>query len=327
MKDMLTFGESYMAGLWDVEDLEQTLYDMSRERTFRKMLVPRRGGFAEAPSNLRDSDRSIDVIDHHYDLGNDLFEAMLGETMAYTCAYWPSGVDNLDDAQRSKLQMVADKIELQSGMTVLDLGCGFHAFAKYISEKPRYAGVKVHGITLSEEQARVAREYGTVDICDYREAKGKYDRVVSLGLLEHIGYDNYKTFFKVISRCMNQDGIALVHSIGHNASHKTFNPWINKHIFPNGMLPSLKQIAEATERLFTIEDVHNIGTHYPQTLRAWWENCENSELYRSGKYSTEFWRKWKFYLLFSAASFRARAYQLYHVVLTKGRLEQPMRIT
>lgn len=319
--DMLTFGESYMDGLWDVDDLEEHLFQMSRERVFQKMMRPRR--VEQAPVNLHSREKSLEVITTHYDLGNDLFAAMCGETLAYTCGYWKQA-DNLDDAQRAKLALVAEKIELEPGMKVLDLGCGFGAFAKWIQETPRYNGVEVHGITLSQEQAKVARQYGPVEVCDYRDAKGKYDRVISLGLMEHIGYLNYRSYFKTVKRCLNEDGIHLFQTIGHGVSHKTFNPWINKYIFPHGMLPSLTQLCEASERLFTIEDVENFGPDYAKTCRAWWENCDaaRSQL----PYDDRFWRMWKFYLLFSAAGFRNREFQLYQVVQTQRRLTQPRRV-
>lgn len=217
-------------------------------------------------------------------------------------------------------------------MTVLDLGCGWGAFAKYIceqQEKGFYKGVTVHQITLSEPQARVAEKYGTVEVADYRDAKGQYDAVISIGLFEHVGEKHYKSYMKTVWRCLKPEGIAFIHTNGLAVSHKLFNPWINKYIFPYGMMPSIKQIAEAAERLFIIEDIHNIGTDYIQTLRSWWFNCHQSythgPLRFSSRYGPKFWRMWKFYLLFSAASFRNRDFQLYHVVLTKKRSQIPPR--
>ena len=304
--DMLTFGESYMAGLWDSDDLEETIFEMIQEGAFLKMM--RAHQMEKTPG---------DVIKTHYELGNHLFQAMCGPTLSYTCGYWKDA-DTLDRAQRAKLNLVAKKIELEPGMSVLDLGCGLGAFARH------HWNVNVTGVTLSEEQAKIARTFGPVQVCDYSEAQGKYDRVIALGLMEHVGYANYRKLFRTMARCLKPDGIAFVHTIGRNVSHKIHNPWINKYIFPSSMLPSMAQIAEAAERIFVIEDVHNIGTDYPPTIRAWWDNCERNKHWLP--YDDKFWRMWKFYLLLGAASFRSRDYQLYHIVMTKRRSRIPRRV-
>ena len=313
-RDMLTFGESYMDGLWDVPDLEETFFQMIRNGEFLRMM---RAKDVERIS----PERSGEVIKTHYDLGNDLFETMCGPTLSYTCGYWKDAI-SLDEAQKFKMTLVARKIELRPGMSVLDLGCGLGAFGKYFLA----TGIDVTGVTLSAEQAKVASQYGLVQVCDYSEATGQYDRVIALGLMEHVGWQDYRKLFRTMARCLKPDGIAFLHTIARNTSHKIHNPWINKYIFPNSMLPSMRQIAEAAERIFVIEDVHNIADHYPPTIRAWWDNCEKSELRRSGKYSERFWRMWKFYLLLGAASFRSRDYQLYHIVMTKKRDEIPARV-
>ena len=323
LTDMLTFGESYMDGLWDVDDLEETLFEMSRTRVFQKMMRPRRLRKVAADSiNLQNRERSKDVIEGHYDLGNELFEEMIGPTMAYSCGYWRDA-QTLDEAQNAKLNLIANKLELEDGMSVLDLGCGFGCFAQWVNEN--YKDVKVLGVTLSEEQAKIARQHSDVLVCDYRDARGKFDRVISMGLVEHVGYMNYRSYFKTVSRCLEPDGIHVFQFVGHGVSHITFNPWINEYIFPNGQLPSLKQVTEASERLFTVEDVHNFGPDYAKTCRAWWENCERSAYFRS--LPERFQRMWKFYLLFSAAGFRNREFQLYQIVQTKRRLDQPKRVT
>ncbi len=308
MGDMVSFGDAYIAGLWEADDLERTLFEMIQEKAFLKMARPR-------PVNGDDRD----VIATHYDLGNDLFRAMLGETMAYTCAYWKN-TNILDVAQRDKMMRVCQKLELKPGMTVLDLGCGFGAFAKYCEGR----GVIVDGITLSERQAEIASLYGRVSVCDYREATGQYDRVISLGLLEHVGHDHYDDYFRTVDRCLRPNGIHLFQTIAHNATHAMINPWIDKHIFPNAQLPSLSQLCQISERIFTVEDVENFGPDYAKTCRAWWQNCERER--PTLNYSAEFWRMWKLYLLFSAATFRNRGFQLYQVVQTKRRLVQPKRV-
>ncbi len=309
--DMLTFGESYMAGLWDSDDLEETIFEMIQEGAFLKMMR------AKQIEPILPS-KGAEVIKRHYDLGNDLFAAMCGPTLSYTCAFWRNCV-TLDAAQNAKLQLVGRKIELKPGMSVLDLGCGLGAFARHFWD------CDVTGVTLSEEQAKIARTFGPVQVCDYSEAKGQYDRVIALGLMEHVGWQGYRKLMRTMARCLKPDGVAFIHTIGRNVSHKIHNPWINKYIFPNSMLPSMSQIAQAAERIFVIEDVHNIGLDYPPTIRAWWANCERAKA-SLPQYDETFWRMWKFYLLLGAASFRSRDYQLYHIVLTKRRDRIPARI-
>ncbi len=314
---MLTFGESYMAGLWDSDDLEETIFEMIQEGAFLKMMR------AKQIEPILPS-KGAEVIKRHYDLGNDLFAAMCGPTLSYTCGYW-QGLKHpdLDLAQAHKMLLVANKIELKPGMSVLDLGCGLGSIAKFYNQID--SGVKVTGVTLSKEQAKIARQFGPVQVCDYSEAEGQYDRVIALGLMEHVGWQGYRKLMRTMARCLKPDGVAFIHTIGRNVSHKIHNPWINKYIFPNSMLPSMSQIAQAAERIFVIEDVHNIGLDYPPTIRAWWANCERAKA-SLPQYDETFWRMWKFYLLLGAASFRSRDYQLYHIVLTKRRDRIPARI-
>ena len=308
----MTFGEAYMHGLWDVPDLEDTLFEMMRNKTMHKMLMRR----------VNTNRSSIDV---HYDLDNQLYEKMLGSTLCYSAARWEFAND-LDIAQTHKLAVVVEKLELEPGMRVLDLGCGWGVFGKYC--KDQELDVEVDGVTLSTEQAKVASRYCRVFVQDYREPASlhEYDRVISIGMLEHVGHENYREYFEAVHRYLKPDGIHLFECSAHNASHKTFNPWIRRYIFPDGMLPSLAQLCRASERLFTIEDVENFGMNYIKTCRAWWENCERAKEELSDHYDKTFWRMWKFYLLGSAAAFRSRDFQHYQVVMTKGRLEQPKRV-
>jgi cyclopropane-fatty-acyl-phospholipid synthase len=268
--------------------------------------------------NLQKPGRAYQVGEEHYDIGNDLYTAMLDKRMLYTCGYW-AAADNLDAAQEAKLDLVCRKINLEPGMTVLDLGCGYGSFAKYAAE--RY-GARVTGVTVSKDQV----ELGAV-LCrglpvelrleDYRQVTGEYDRVISIGILEHIGYKNYRTYMQKVDECLKADGIAFVHTIGNNVSSITSNPWITKYIFPNGMLPSIAQIARAMEGLFVMEDWHNFGQHYDKTLMAWHANFEAAWPELKDKYDERFYRMFRFYLLSCAGAFRARNIQLWQIVLTK----------
>ena len=306
--DLIRFGEAYVDGLWDADDLEETLYEMSLSKELHRMW-PRRIVIEADPMEI------------HYNLGNDLYQVMLGETLCYSAGRWEDG-DDLDSAQRRKFANIVEKLELEPGMRVLDLGCGWGAFAKYCVEQD--LGLSILGVTLSTEQTKIAADYCTVRICDYREADGEFDRVISLGMLEHVGHEHYREYFQTVDRCLKPDGIHLYEVTSHNVSHTRFNPWINKYIFPDGMLPSLSQLSRASERLFVTEDVDNFGLGYIPTLRSWWANCERARNWLP--YDERFWRMWKLYLLWSVVPFRTRDYQHYQVVQTKKRARQPRRV-
>jgi cyclopropane-fatty-acyl-phospholipid synthase len=243
---------------------------------------------------------------------------MLDKRMLYTCGYW-AAVDNLDAAQEAKLDLVCRKINLEPGMTVLDLGCGFGSFAKYAAEK---FGVQVKGVTVSKEQVQLGAELCQglpveIRLEDYREVTGKYDRVISIGIMEHVGYKNYRTYMEKANQCLKDDGIAFIHTIGNNISSTTSNAWITKYIFPNSMLPSIAQIARAMEGLFVMEDWHNFGQHYDKTVMAWHANFEAAWPELKDKYGERFYRMFRYYLLSCAGAFRARNIQLWQIVMTK----------
>ncbi|HVV81638.1 MAG TPA: cyclopropane fatty acyl phospholipid synthase [Kofleriaceae bacterium] len=318
----LGVGESYMEGWWDTPALDQfadhalrvELQEVLRDNWMALPHVLRARVF-----NLQTLRRAFGNVHHHYDIGNELYRAMLGERMMYTCAYWPPGVSTLDEAQDAKCELVCRKIGLQPGMRVLDLGCGWGGFAAYAAEKH---GAKVVGYTVAEEQVKWAREryaHLPVDIHldDYRNAVGVFDRVVSIGLLEHVGYKNYRGYMELASRCLADGGVAFVHSIVGNRARADIDPWFDKYIFPNAVLPTLGRIVEAMDGLFITEDLHNLGEDYDRTLMAWWENFDRAWPTLRGRYGDAFYRMWKFYLLVSAGAFRARRQQLYQLVLTR----------
>lgn len=318
----LALGESYMDGWWECEKLDKFFYHILRNRLYEEV----KPNFSTALHflkakfiNFQSKSRAPIVAEHHYDLGNDLYEKMLGSTMAYTCGYWKDA-KTLDEAQIAKMDLVCRKIGLKPGMRVLDIGCGFGSFMKYAAEK---YGVVCVGITLSKEQIAFGKEFCKglpveFRLQDYRDINEKFDRVVSIGMFEAVGYKNFGVFMESVHRCLADDGIFLLHTIGSKMSTTATDPWLDKYIFPNGMLPSIKQIGKAIEKYFVMEDWHNFGQYYDLTLMAWDEKFERSWPALKDKYGERFSRMWKYYLLSCAGLFRSREIQLWQVVLTKN---------
>ena len=274
--------------------------------------------------NLQSKARAFKVGEHHYDLGNDLYEAMLDKRLNYTCGYWKNA-NTLDEAQEAKLELVCQKIGLQPGMRVLEFGCGWGSFAKYAAEK---YGANVLGVTVSKEQVKLGMEMCEglpveLRLQDYRDVEGTYDAVISIGVMEHVGYKNYRTYMEVVDRCLKEGGIAFFHTIGGNTSRTAADPWTNKYIFPNGMLPSIAQLGTAMEGLFVMEDWHNIGPDYDKTLMAWYANFESAWPELKEKYGDRFYRMWRYYLLSSAGGFPIPVPALWQVVMTRPGTPQP----
>ncbi len=317
----LGFGEAYMDGWWDSEKIDELIFRILRSDLISKVnhnfkVVLQLAGFWLI--NMQARHRAFQIGEAHYDLGNNLFQNMLDKRMTYSCAYW-KGAKSLDEAQENKLELICKKLYLKPGMKVLDIGCGWGAFGKYAAEK---YGVKVVGITVSKEQIKLGEQLCKdlpveFRLMDYRDLNEKFDRIVSIGMIEHVGYKNYKQYFNVADRCLTDDGIFLLHTIGHEKSVKSTDAWTHKYIFPNGMHPSIKQLGEAIEGLFLIEDLHNIGADYDKTLMAWYKNFSNNWEKIKRDYDERFFRMWKYFLLSSAGSFRARHNQVWQIVLTK----------
>jgi cyclopropane-fatty-acyl-phospholipid synthase len=268
--------------------------------------------------NTQDKAGSMKVIEQHYQLGNDLFERMLDGLMTYSCGYWRQA-DNLEDAQKAKYDLIAKKLEFKKGMKVLDIGCGWGGFAKHVSQN---YGVEVVGITLSENQAEYARKFCEglpvqILVQDYREVQGVFDRIVEIGMFEHVGLKNYRSFLEVVHSHLKEEGVFMLHTIGRNRSKFTVDPWIEQYIFSNGHLPSVAQIGSAVEGLFVMEDWHNFSADYDKTLMAWFHNFDARWDEIKGAYPESFYRMWKYYLLSCAGAFRARELQLWQVVLSK----------
>jgi len=317
----LGVGESYMDGWWDVPHLDQFLSRVLRaqidEEIGSQWAIMLRLALTKAV-NFQSKRRAFVVGQRHYDIGNDLFAQMLDKRMNYSCAYW-DGANTLDDAQEKKLDLICRKIHLQPGMRVLDIGCGWGAFGKYAAER---CGATVVGITVSKQQVELGRalcEGLPVEfrLMDYREVDGWFDRIVSIGMVEHVGYKNYGKFFEVARRCLTDEGLFLLHTIGSNRSVTTNNAWTEKYIFPNGMLPSIAQLGKAVEGLFVMEDWHSFGQYYDRTLMAWYQNVTSNWEKLRDRYDDRFYRMWKYFLLSSAGSFRARHDQLWQIVLSK----------
>ena len=318
----LGLGESYMDGWWDCESLDQFCYQMLRGRIDKQVKVKNPAFLAHVLKayflNAQSKKRAYIVGEEHYDTGNDLFSLMLDQRMNYSCGYWENA-DNLDQAQINKLDLVCRKLHLKPGMKVLEIGCGWGGFAKYAAEN---YGVSVHGVTVSKEQMDYAERScigleTKFEMKDYRELNTKYDAIVSIGMFEHVGYKNYRNYMEVAQRCLEGEGLFLLHTIGRNTPSRSTDPWTNKYIFPNGMIPSPAQISKSLQGLFVVEDWHNFGQDYDPTLMAWNENFQKNYESLKDKYDQRFKRMWEYYLLMCAGTFRARRNQLWQLVLSK----------
>ncbi len=317
----LGVGESYMDGWWDVKALDEFFNKILRanlEQKIKHNLKTALFILSTRLFNQQTKAKSKIVGREHYDLGNDLFRQMLDKRMIYSSAYWKNA-KTLDEAQEAKLDLICRKLALKPGMKVLDIGCGWGGFARFAAEK---YGVEVVGVSISKEQIEMGKVLCTglpveLRFQDYREVKGKFDAVLSIGFIEHVGYKNYHTYMKVVDRCLKEEGISLVHTIGNNTSVTYVNAWTDKYIFPHGMVPSVAQIAKSAEDLFVIEDVENFGPDYDKTLMAWYANFKNAWPQLKDKYGERFYRMWRYFLLSSAGGFRARFNQLWQFVMTK----------
>jgi cyclopropane-fatty-acyl-phospholipid synthase len=323
----LGLGEAYMDGWWDCASLDGLICRVLKAHLDEKVKNNLRLVFQVVRAGLfnrQSSARAYEVGEKHYDLGNDLYLAMLDKRLNYTCGYWKNA-GNLDEAQEAKLELVCRKIGLRPSMRILELGCGWGSFAKYAAEK---YGASVLGVTVSKEQVALGMQLCKglpveLRLQDYREVTGTYDAVISIGVMEHVGYKNYADYMRVVDRCLKKDGIAFVHTIGGNISATTGEPWTDKYIFPNGLLPSIAQLARTMEGQFVMEDWHNFGPYYDQTLMAWHANFEKAWPDLKKNYDDRFYRMWRYYLLTSAGGFRSRNQQLWQIVFTRTGTPRP----
>lgn len=325
----LGLGESYMDNWWHCQRLDQLFYRLIRYQIHQQ--IPKNRGdllrvMITRLFNQQTRKRALTVGKVHYDLGNDLFSRMLDPYMQYSCGYWRKAT-TLEQAQIDKLSLLCHKLRLKPGMTLLDIGCGWGGLAEYAA---RYHGVRVYGVTISAEQQKMATERCkdldvTILLQDYRDLNQQYDRIVSVGMFEHVGPKNYDTYFKVVARNLKPDGLFLLHTIGSNHTNLNVDPWIEKYIFPNGCLPSIAHIASASEGHFVMEDWHNFGADYDKTLLAWYHRFKKRWPDIADNYDERFRRMFSYYLNACAGAFRARDIQLWQVVFSRG-LEGGLRV-
>jgi cyclopropane-fatty-acyl-phospholipid synthase len=319
----LGLGEAYMDGVWDVGDMAE-LFNRILSSDVASGLKPTANLIWQMLQarlfNMQDIARSKRVAKMHYS-ETDAYRASLDTRMTGSCGYWPDGVTNVDQAQEAKLDLVCRKIGLKPGQTVWDIGCGWGAFMGFAAEK---YGAKCVGVTVSPDQAAYGRErYKHLpvefQVKDYREFGGQTDHIVSMGMFEHVGHKNYRTYFETARRVIKDDGLFMLHTIGQQYSTQTIEPWLEKYIFPGGVIPSMAQIGKAIDGLWTVIDVHNIGPHYDKTLMAWYGNFERNWKKDRTPEEERFFRLWKYYLLSCAGGFRAKLLQVWQFVLsTRG---------
>ncbi len=318
----LALGESYMDGWWDCEALDQFFFKILGARLEKKVKDDKLFIWSLLKAKLSNPQRkskAYEIGKRHYDIGNDLYRYMLDKRMVYSCGYWDNA-ETLDKAQEAKLDLICRKLGIEPGQRILDIGCGWGSLAKYMAENYK---AEVIGITVSKEQVKLGRELCKelpveIRLQDCRDIDEEFDQVVSVGMFEHVGYKNYRTFMKVASRCLKPDGRFLLHTIGSNISVSMIDPWINKYILPNSLIPSAKQIAAAAEGLFMLQDWHNCGTDYDKTLMAWHHNFTKNWDNIKSAYDERFYRMWTYYLLCCAGSFRANKNQLWQIVYTRA---------
>lgn len=315
-------GEAYMDGWWDVPALDQFICKIFSARLQNKFFFNWRALVVTLYArvlNMQSKTRAKKVAHEHYDLSTELYTSFLDPYNQYTCGYFKNTTD-LNVAQEQKLDLICKKLQLKKGDRVLDIGCGWGGFSKFAAE---HYGVTVTGITISKEQLGYAKEFTkglSVDLRlqDYRDLQGTFDKILICGMVEHVGYKNYRTIMEVVHRNLADDGLFLLHTIGSNKSVHAVEPWMDKYIFPNSMLPSAAQLTKASEKLFVMEDWHNFGQYYDPTLMAWSKNFDAAWPRLKAKYDERFYRMWHYYLHTCAGLFRARYTQLWQIVFSKN---------
>jgi cyclopropane-fatty-acyl-phospholipid synthase len=333
-------GESYMEGWWDCQQLGVMIEKVLRADVMSKVqlsLVDKAKAVWSMLTGSKSTGSSKEQLCYHYDIGNDLYKAMLDPYMQYTCGFWRNGATTLEQAQLDKLDMICKKVNARQGCKWLDLGCGFSGLMKYATEK--YSTVCT-GYNLSTDQMGYGRDvlcaglpitFVEGDFCKTLASvkDGKFDVVTNVGSIEHCGVNRYREFMQNAYNCIADDGVFLTQSIlsGSKDTQYSFLAFLNKYIFPGGVSPTLTQLSQAMEGLFVIEDVHNFGEDYAKTLAAWHANLTQAWASLSAnnpKYTTKFKRMFDFYLLCCAGTFRARGLNLLQIVATKVGRTQPL---
>lgn len=317
----LGLGESYMDGWWECGRIDELICRVIRCGAERDIKGSLRYALLLLPMellNMQNRRRSRRVAREHYDLSNDLFFSFLDPLHQYSCAYFKD-TDDLAEAQVKKLELIARKLELKEGDRLLDIGSGWGGLAKFMAER---FGCRVTAVNISKEQLAFAREDCRglpVEFIerDYRDIDGEYDKIVSVGMFEHVGPKNFRVFMETARRVLAKNGLFLLHTIAGNTSAINCDRWLNKYIFPNGSLPSAAEIASAMEGLFIMEDLHNLGTNYDKTLMRWHENFTKAWPAFADRYGERFRRMWEYYLLSCAGAFRSRAIELFQVLMSR----------
>jgi cyclopropane-fatty-acyl-phospholipid synthase len=346
----LALGNSYMDGWWTCDAIDQLVDRLIRANMNKEIINPwlilRNGGFniegwrslgyylEGRLFNQQKGSRSLRVGKQHYDVSNELYEQMLDKRMIYSCGYWKNA-KTLEQAQEAKLDLICRKIGLDKapGQRVLDIGCGWGGFAMYATEK---YDANVVGITISKEQMKLARKrakhlpdveilfHNYLNSDEPAELQQPFDHIISIGMFEHVGHNNYRRYMEFANQHLKDDGLFLLHTIGGNKSKYTTEPWFATHIFPNSQLPSINQTVKAAEGLFIQEDWHSFGPDYDKTLMAWHKNLTEHWDEIKGYISSDTaeqersFRMWNYYLLGSAGGFRARGHQLWQFVFSKS---------
>ena len=318
----LRIGDAYSDGSLTVDgDLVAVLEAVYRASTMGdKPSWLRRAADLTHRSRANTLRGSRDNIHHHYDIGNEFYSLWLGDTMAYTCAYYPTPTATLDEAQTAKMHHVCRKVRLKAGESVVEAGCGWGTLALHMA---RHYGVRVRAFNISHQQIAYARERaareglaGQVEYVedDYRNISGHYDAFVSVGMLEHVGVKNYPTLGRIARRCLGSNGRGLIHSIGRNHPAR-LQPWIEKRIFPGAYPPALSEMSQIFEPWdLSVLDVENLRLHYAQTLRHWLELYEAAGQRVRAMFDEKFVRMWRLYLAGSVAGFSTGTLQLFQVV-------------
>ncbi len=330
-KGSLGLGEAYMDCWWDAERPDEFFYHIFSADLEQKIRESWPLFWLRLKSwigNPQKESRAYEIGKQHYDIGNELYEAMLDPLMMYTCGYW-HGADTLAEAQEIKLDHICRILNLKAGDRVLDIGCGWGGFSRFAAE---HYGTHVVGITVSNEQAKFARQRCKglpveIRLQDYRSVDETFDHIISLGMFEHVGRKNYRAYMQMVQHCLAPKGVFVLHTIGGNRSVINTDPWIEKYIFPNSMIPSVRQVGEAIDDVFVLENWSNHRHNYDKTLMAWYQNFKEHWPKLKQNYSKHFYRLWTYYLLASAGSFRAGKNNQWQIVLThkqhSGKVQVP----
>lgn len=334
----LNAGEAYMDGRMSFEDSTLrdflTLFSLNRlslasyplQKVLRRVSRMFKKGQQANPIG-----KAQQNVAHHYDLGNDFYKLFLDEGLQYSCAYFTNDDNTLEQAQRNKLRLLAAKLKLSPGLKILDIGCGWGDLALYLA---RLADVEVVGVTLSKEQFELAnaraRKAGLdnrvrFELKDYRKVEDRFDRIVSVGMFEHVGVHHYGEFFGKINELMDDDGLALIHSIGHMSPPGTASPWLRKYIFPGAYSPALSEVFEVVEQnSLWVTDLEFLRLHYAKTLAHWAQRFEANRDKVEAMYDARFARMWEFYLISAEMMFRTGSQLVFHMQLARKRDAAPI---